>query len=140
MLLVGGFILAIGYGLACIAAGLALARVIGGPLAFAGLAVLHLIVGAIALALIDAPDEARAAHAGDQARGQPQHDALGAATCSEVALAMAVPLRKRVRHPDDTEVDTELEPKTTRAGRSRSPRWPARRPRSNDRASASSAR
>ena len=52
VLLVGGFILAIGYGMACIAAGLALSRVIGGPMAFAGLAVLHLIVGAIALGMI----------------------------------------------------------------------------------------
>lgn len=52
MLLVGGFILAVGYAMACIAAGLALSRVIGGPMAFAGLAVLHLIVGAIALGFI----------------------------------------------------------------------------------------
>jgi uncharacterized membrane protein YqjE len=49
MLVVGGFILAAGYGLACIAAGLGLARIIGGPLAFASLAVLHLVVGGIAL-------------------------------------------------------------------------------------------
>src|SRR4029077_902287 len=47
VLLVGGFILAIGYAMACIAAGLALSRVIGGPMAFGGLALLHLIVGAI---------------------------------------------------------------------------------------------
>jgi hypothetical protein len=52
LLLVGGFILAIGYGLACIAAALALARVTGGPLAFVCLAALHLVVGAIALAMI----------------------------------------------------------------------------------------
>ncbi len=52
MLLVGAFILAVGYGLACIAAGAALARVIGVPLAFAGLALVHLLAGAIALALI----------------------------------------------------------------------------------------
>jgi len=51
-LLVGAFILAAGYGLACIAGGLALAKVIGGPLAFASLAFLHLLVGGIALALI----------------------------------------------------------------------------------------
>jgi len=51
-LLVGGFVLAAGYGLACIAAGLALARVMGGPLAFASLAVLHLIAGGIALAMM----------------------------------------------------------------------------------------
>jgi uncharacterized membrane protein YqjE len=50
MLLVGGFIVAAGYVLACIAAGLGLARIIGGPLAFACLAVLHLVVGGIALA------------------------------------------------------------------------------------------
>ena len=52
MLLVGAFILAAGYGLACIAGGLALATVIGGPLAFASLAFLHLLVGGIALALM----------------------------------------------------------------------------------------
>jgi hypothetical protein len=52
MLLVGGFILAVGYAMACIAAGLALSRVIGGPMAFLGLAVLHLIVGGIALGFI----------------------------------------------------------------------------------------
>ena len=52
MLLVGAFILATGYGLACIAGGLALAMVIGGPLAFASLAFLHLLVGGIALALM----------------------------------------------------------------------------------------
>jgi len=51
VLLVGAFVLAIGYGLACIAAGTALARLIGGPLAFVCLAVLHLAVGALALAL-----------------------------------------------------------------------------------------
>lgn len=52
MLLIGGFILAVGYGMACIAAGLALARLMGGPAAFAALAFLHLLVGAIALAMI----------------------------------------------------------------------------------------
>jgi uncharacterized membrane protein YedE/YeeE len=52
VLLIGGFILAIGYGMACLAAGLALSRVIGGPMAFAALAVLHLLVGAIALGAI----------------------------------------------------------------------------------------
>ena len=51
-LLVGAFILAAGYGLACIAAGLGLARIIGAPLAFACIAVLHLLVGGIALALM----------------------------------------------------------------------------------------
>jgi hypothetical protein len=52
MLLIGGFVLAVGYGMACLAAGLALSRVIGGPLAFAGLGLLHLLVGAIALGAI----------------------------------------------------------------------------------------
>jgi hypothetical protein len=52
MLLVAGFIVAVGYGLACIAAGTALARLMGAPLAFVALAVVHLIVGAIALVLI----------------------------------------------------------------------------------------
>jgi hypothetical protein len=52
MLLIGGFVLAVGYGMACLAAGLALSRVIGGPVAFAGLALLHLLVGAIALGAI----------------------------------------------------------------------------------------
>ncbi len=46
------FIVAAGYGLACIAGGLALATLIGGPLAFASLALLHLVVGGIALALV----------------------------------------------------------------------------------------
>ena len=52
MLAIGSFIVAAGYGLACIAAGMALSRVIGGPLAFACLALLHLIVGVIALVMI----------------------------------------------------------------------------------------
>jgi len=52
MLVIGGFILAVGYGLACIAAGTALARIMGAPLAFVCLALLHLVVGAIALAMI----------------------------------------------------------------------------------------
>jgi uncharacterized membrane protein YqjE len=52
MLLIAGFIVAAGYGLACIAAGTALGRIIGAPLAFAGLALLHLIVGGIALAAV----------------------------------------------------------------------------------------
>jgi uncharacterized membrane protein YedE/YeeE len=51
VLLVGGFVFAIGYGLACIAAGMALARVMGGPLSFACLALLHVAAGAIALGL-----------------------------------------------------------------------------------------
>ena len=49
MLAVGAFVFAVGYGLACIAAGTALARIVGVPLAFAGLAFVHVIVGAIAL-------------------------------------------------------------------------------------------
>ena len=52
MLLVGAFILAAGYGLACIAGGLALAQIMGGPLAFASLAFLHLLIGGIALSLM----------------------------------------------------------------------------------------
>src|SRR6266513_2369520 len=52
MMLGGGFILAVGYGLGCIAAGTALARVIGAPLAFLALALLHLAVGVIALVVI----------------------------------------------------------------------------------------
>ena len=44
--------LAVGYGLACIAAGTALARLMGAPLAFVCLALLHLVVGAIALSVI----------------------------------------------------------------------------------------
>jgi uncharacterized membrane protein YqjE len=51
-LLIGAFIVATGYGLACIAAGIGLSRLMGGALAFAALAALHLIVGAIALAMI----------------------------------------------------------------------------------------
>jgi uncharacterized membrane protein YqjE len=49
MLTVGAFIFAVGYGLACIAAGIALARIAGAPLAFAGLAFVHVVVGALAL-------------------------------------------------------------------------------------------
>jgi uncharacterized membrane protein len=45
----GGFVIAVGYGLACIAAGFALARVMGGPLAFALLAFLHVVAGGFAL-------------------------------------------------------------------------------------------
>ena len=52
MLLAGGFILAVGYALGCIAAGTALARVIGAPLAFLALALLHMAVGIIALIVI----------------------------------------------------------------------------------------
>ena len=52
MLLAGGFVVVVGYGLGCIAAGAALARVIGAPLAFLALALLHVVVGALALVLI----------------------------------------------------------------------------------------
>ena len=52
MLVIGGFILAVGYGLACIAARTALARLMGAPLAFVCLALVHLLIGAIALAMI----------------------------------------------------------------------------------------
>jgi len=51
VLALGGFVIAVGYGLACIAAGFALARVMGGPLAFALLAFLHVVAGAVALVL-----------------------------------------------------------------------------------------
>src|SRR5262249_51625914 len=51
-LLAGGFVVAVGYGLACIGAATALARVMGTPLAFVCLGVLHLVIGAIALAMI----------------------------------------------------------------------------------------
>ena len=51
LLVVGGFVFSVGYGLACIAAGTALTRVMGAPLAFAGLAILHVVVGAIALGM-----------------------------------------------------------------------------------------
>jgi len=50
-LLIGVFILATGYGLACIAAGVGLSPLMGGPLPFACLAALPVIVGAIALAM-----------------------------------------------------------------------------------------
>jgi hypothetical protein len=51
-LLIGSFIVITGYILACLAAGIALSRVMGGALAFTCLAALHLIVGALALAMI----------------------------------------------------------------------------------------
>ena len=52
MLLAGGIVVAIGYVLGCIAAGTALARVIGAPLAFLALALLNIVVGAIALVMM----------------------------------------------------------------------------------------
>jgi uncharacterized membrane protein YqjE len=51
LLIVGAFVFSMGYGLACIAAGTALARVMGAPLAFVALAVLHIVVGAVALGM-----------------------------------------------------------------------------------------
>src|SRR5262249_38158325 len=44
------FVLAVGYAFAWIAAALALRRVIGAPLAFAAVAALHLILGAVGVA------------------------------------------------------------------------------------------
>ena len=44
------FVLALGYGLACIAGALALGRAIGAPLAFAAVAGLHLLIGAVGVA------------------------------------------------------------------------------------------
>src|SRR5215468_6528943 len=49
-LFTGALVLAIGYGLACIAAGTALARVMGAPLAFAVLGVVHIVIGLFVLA------------------------------------------------------------------------------------------
>jgi hypothetical protein len=46
-MLVAGLVLALGYALACVAGALALARVIGAPLAFLSVAGFHLVVGAI---------------------------------------------------------------------------------------------
>jgi hypothetical protein len=43
------FVLALGYALACVAGALALGRVIGAPLAFAGVGALHLVAGGIGL-------------------------------------------------------------------------------------------
>jgi uncharacterized membrane protein (DUF485 family) len=50
ILIVAGLILLTGYGLAWIAVALALARVIGAPLAFGAVALLHLVAGGIGLA------------------------------------------------------------------------------------------
>jgi hypothetical protein len=46
----GVFVLALGYAFAWVAVALALRRVIGGPLAFAAIAALHLVAGAIGVA------------------------------------------------------------------------------------------
>ncbi|SRR6266540_480418 len=46
-MVVAGVVLGLGYALACVAGALALARVIGGPLAFLSVGGFHLIVGAI---------------------------------------------------------------------------------------------
>jgi|SRR6478609_3020576 len=48
MLVVAAVVVIIGYAFAWVAGGLALARVIGGPLAFALIAFVHLVAGAIA--------------------------------------------------------------------------------------------
>lgn len=52
MLAICAVVLLMGYGLACIASGMALAMVIGVPFAFAALALLHVILGGIALAVV----------------------------------------------------------------------------------------
>jgi len=52
LLLIGGFILATGYGLGCIAAGVALASLIGPAFAFLSLALLHIAIGLTALVMI----------------------------------------------------------------------------------------
>jgi hypothetical protein len=51
VLLVGVVVALIGYGFAWVAAALGLSRLIGAPLAFAFVAVLHLVAGGIALAV-----------------------------------------------------------------------------------------
>lgn len=48
-LVVAGFVLALGYGFAWLAIGLAVARFCGAPIAFGGVALLHLIVGGVAV-------------------------------------------------------------------------------------------
>src|SRR3954466_3534227 len=52
MLAICAVVLLMGYGLACIACGMALAMAIGVPLAFAALALMHVILGGIALAVV----------------------------------------------------------------------------------------
>jgi hypothetical protein len=49
MLVVAGLVLALGYALGWLAVGLALARVCTAPIAFGGIAALHLIAGGIAV-------------------------------------------------------------------------------------------
>jgi hypothetical protein len=48
-IVVAGFVLALGYGFAWLAIGLAVARFCGAPIAFGGVAALHLIAGGVAL-------------------------------------------------------------------------------------------
>ena len=48
-LVVAGFVLALGYAFAWLAVGLALARVCAAPIAFGGIAALHLIAGGVAV-------------------------------------------------------------------------------------------
>ena len=48
-LVIAGFVLALGYAFAWLAIGLAVARLCGAPIAFGGVAVLHLIVGGVAV-------------------------------------------------------------------------------------------
>jgi uncharacterized membrane protein len=52
MVAICAVVLLMGYGLACIASGMALAMAIGVPLAFAALALLHMVLGGIALAVV----------------------------------------------------------------------------------------
>lgn len=49
IIVVAGFVLALGYAFAWLAIGLAVARLCGAPLAFGGVALLHLIAGGIAV-------------------------------------------------------------------------------------------
>jgi uncharacterized membrane-anchored protein len=80
---VAAIVLAIGYVFAWIAAGLGLARVIGAPLAFAAVAGLHLVLGALAVGWA----------AGRIRRTRPLHDSAVEAKSSVRALAH--PLRER---------------------------------------------
>ena len=121
-------------------AALALARIMGGPLAFACLALLHVLVGGIALAGDGAQDEAPAAHAGDQARGQPQRERARPAATYARSHCHGRALRERAASRETDGRGRGWSRTTTRAGRSRFRRWRARRPPWNDRASASNVR
>ena len=136
VLAIGGFILAIGYGLACIAAGLALSRVIGGPMAFAGLAVLHLIVGAIALGLI-----MRRMKRLQLMQGTKDEVSRSISVLSTSTYALTWPFTTKKSSASATPRSTPPSSrKTTKARRSPFTEVAGRRRRSNDRASASSAR